>query len=449
MPCENSLLLTDLYELTMLHGYQQEGMNETAVFEFFFRELPRERNFLLAAGLEHALDFVEQAHFTEEELEWLAQQPNFPRDFIDFLADWRFRGELYAPPEGTVLFPQEPLLRVVAPLVEAQLLESRLINLLHYETLIASKAARCRLAAPNKQLVDFGMRRAHGAEAALLAARSTYIAGFDGTATVLAGQRWGIPVYGTMAHSYIQAHDSEAEAFAAFARAQPNNLVLLIDTYDTLSGARRVVELAPSLAEKGLRIKAVRLDSGDLAALAPQVRQILDEGGLKETRIFTSGGLDERDLVELIGADVPIDGYGVGTRVDTSSDRAYLDGVYKLTEYAGRPRRKRSEGKESWPGRKQVYRRYENGRMAGDRVVLEGETADGKPLLECVMRGGRRLKARESLAEIRDRAAAELAALPRAQRDLAPAPPYPVELAPSLHALAEEVDRGTAAETRP
>src|SRR5690554_6282532 len=247
MDAFNSLLLTDLYELTMLHGYYQQGMQQTASFELFFRRLPPARNFLLTAGLETVLDFVERARFSEPELDWLATLGHFPRDFLDHLADWRFDGDIDAVPEGTVMFPDEPVLRITAPLPQAQLLESRLMNLVHFQTLIASKAARSALVAPDRLLVDFGLRRAHGAEAGLLAARSAYLAGFAGTATVLAGQYYRIPLFGTMAHSYIQAHDSELEAFRSFAAAQPDNLVFLIDTYDTEGGARLVAQLATEL----------------------------------------------------------------------------------------------------------------------------------------------------------------------------------------------------------
>ncbi|HEX5512815.1 MAG TPA: nicotinate phosphoribosyltransferase, partial [Gammaproteobacteria bacterium] len=358
MDAADSLLLTDLYQLTMLHAYHEEGLEETASFDFFVRRLPPQRNFLLAAGLETALAFIEQAHFRPEELAWLASLGRFPTDFLDALAQWRFSGDVYAVPEGTVMFPQEPLLRVTAPVAEAQLLESRLINLLHLQTLIASKAARCVLAAPDSLLVDFGMRRAHGAEAALLAARAAYLAGFAGTATVLAGQRFGIPLYGTMAHSYIQAHPDETTAFAAFAAAQPNNLVFLIDTYDTEAGAAAVVALATQLRVQGVRTTAVRLDSGDLAVHARRVRAILDAGGLPEVGIFCSGNLDEYEIAGLLAGGAPITGFGVGTQLDVSADAPSLDCAYKLTEYAGHPRRKRSEGKQTWPGRKQVWRRY-------------------------------------------------------------------------------------------
>ena len=329
---ERSALLTDLYQLTMLKAYWEHGMHETAVFEFFVRRLPPKRQFLMAAGLAHALDYLEGLRFESDELEWLRGQPGFPPAFVDWLADLRFTGDVDAMPEGTVFFPEEPLLRVTAPLPEAQLIETRLISLLNYASLIATKAIRFRLAAPTARLVDFGLRRAHGAEAGLLAARAAYIAGFDGTATVLAGKRWGIPTFGTMAHSFIQAHDREADAFMRFARAHPGNAVLLIDTYDTEAGASKVVEIASRLRAEGIEITAVRLDSGDLAAHARRVRRILDEGGFPEVRIFASGSLEEHDVARLARA--PIDGFGIGTALTVSADDPKLDSVYKLQEYA-------------------------------------------------------------------------------------------------------------------
>lgn len=434
-----SLLLTDLYQLTMLQGYFERGMNDTAAFEFFARKLRPGRGFLLAAGLEQVLDFVEQARFAPQELEWLRGTGKFSSEFVDWLAGWHFEGDIDAMPEGTVCFPDEPLLRVTAPLPQAQLIETRLINLLHFQTLIASKAARSVLVAPGKLLVDFGLRRAHGAEAGLLAARAAYLAGYSGSATVLAGQRFGIPMFGTMAHSFVQAHDDETEAFRSFAHAQPDNVVLLIDTYDTETAAHKVVALARELEREGIAIKGVRLDSGDLGYLAQRVRRILDGGGLRATTIFASGDLDEYRLRELLAQGAPIDGFGIGTKLDTSADAPFIDCAYKLEEYAGRPRRKRSIGKATWPGRKQVWRRYdEAGRMAGDVVSLEHDGQPGEPLLQPAMRGGRRL-AQPTLEQARQRAAGNLGKLPVALAGLEEGG-YPVEISPALHQLAVAVD---------
>lgn len=438
----SSPLLTDLYELTMLQAYFEQGMTGTAVFELFVRELPPRRNFLVAAGLEQALEFAEGLRFGDEELAWVERSGLFRSAFARQLAALRFTGEIHAMREGTVFFPNEPVLRVSAPFPEAQLLETRVLNLVHFQTVVASKAARSRLAARGRRLIDFGLRRAHGAEAGLLASRASYLAGFEGTSTALAAPLYGIPVFGTMAHSFVQAHEREELAFEHFAAAQPRNVTLLIDTYDTERGARCVVELAPRLKARGIAIKAVRLDSGDLAEHAKQVRRILDDGGLKEVGIFSSGSLDEYALADLLGRGAPIDGFGVGTAMDTSSDAPYLDCAYKLMEYAGRARRKRSEGKATLPGRKQVYRRYDSdGTMAGDVLTLEGDRQQGAALLRPVMREGRRLAPPEPLSAIRERVAMELARLPAHLRALKSEPAYPVEISPALRALIAEVDQ--------
>lgn len=442
MTTNNDALLTDLYQLTMLQAYFEQQMDETAVFEFFVRRLPPQRGFLLAAGLEQALRYLEELRFGDEAIAWLRRSGRFTTPFCDSLADFQFRGDVHAMCEGTVFYPDEPILRVTAPLQQAQFVESRLLNILHFQTLVASKAARCVLAAPNKLLVDFGMRRAHGAEAGLLAARASYIAGFNGSATVLANVKFGIPVFGTMAHSFIQAHSSEELAFEHFARAQPDNVVLLIDTYDTEAAAHKVVRLAPRLKQDGITIKAVRLDSGNLAEHAHKVRSILDTGGLPEVTIFSSGGLDEYALRDLIAAQAPIDGFGVGTNMDVSADAPSLDCAYKLVEYAGHPRRKHSEGKATWPGRKQVYRQYDNGnQMRADTVTVDGDPQQGKALLKPVMRAGRLLEPPPSLDDVRRHAAAELSRLPQHLCELAAEPPYPVTIAPALKSLAHEVDR--------
>ncbi|HEX8012347.1 MAG TPA: nicotinate phosphoribosyltransferase [Casimicrobiaceae bacterium] len=440
----HSVLLTDLYELTMLQAYFAQAMNGTAVFEFFVRKLPPERNFLMAAGLAQVLDYLRELAFSAEDLAWLRECGRFSPAFVDSLCDLRFTGDVDAMPEGTVFFADEPILRVIAPLREAQLVESRVMNLLHYETVVASKAARMVLAAPGKMLVDFGLRRAHGAEAGLLSARASFLAGFTGTATLEAGRQFGIPVYGTMAHSYVQAHADEASAFESFAKSQPANAMLLIDTYDTEHAARKVVALAPKLAAKGIAIKGVRIDSGDLGEHARRVRAILDAAGLTGVTIFASGNLDEYRLRELVGERAPIDGFGVGTRMNTSADAPYLDCAYKLEEYNGRPRRKRSEGKATWPGRKQVYRRYrEDGVLLGDELTLEGAVAPGTPLLRPVVRGGASVGAGATLEAARERARAELARLPGPLRSLDAAPPYAVSVAPALRTLAAEIDAAT------
>jgi nicotinate phosphoribosyltransferase len=323
-----------------------------------------------------------------------------------------------------------------------------MMNFLHFQSLIAAKAARMVLAAPGKSLVDFGLRRAHGGEAGLMAARAAYVAGFAGSATVLAEQRFGVPAFGTMAHSFVQVHDDERTAFEHFARSRPEGLTLLIDTYDTEAAARTVVALAPSLASEGIGIQAVRLDSGDLLALSRSVRRILDEGGLGHVTIFASSGLDEDDLLRFRQAGAPIDGYGIGTSLTTSADAPALDCAYKIQEYAGVPRRKRSAGKATWPGRKQVWRSYgADGRMAGDVVALEAEPHPGEPLLVPVMRAGRRIELQATLMDARARAARDLRRLPEPLRRMVEDAVYPVKIAPSLVRLADALDRRSVAES--
>jgi nicotinate phosphoribosyltransferase len=442
MDPSRSPLLTDLYQLNMIQAYLEHGETNTAVFEFFVRKLPRTRGFLMAAGLEQALDFLENLRFSPTDLEWLASSGRFSKELIDRLGSFRFTGDVHAMPEGTVFFPTEPILRVTAPLPEAQLVETRLINILHFQSLIAAKAARHVLLTPGKLLVDFGLRRAHGAEAGLLAARASHIAGYAGTATMLAGQLYGIPIYGTMAHAFVQAFDDEMAAFEAFAQSRPEGLILLIDTYDTEAAARKVVELAPRLKAKGVAIRGVRLDSGDLVALSKSVRKILDAGGCKDVTIFASGGIDEVELTEFARSGAPIDGLGIGTSLTTSIDVPALDCAYKLQEYAGIGRRKLSAGKATWPGRKQVWRSYDaDGRMSGDVISLEGDTLDGEPLIEQVMKGGRRIGPSRSLAELRERAARDLARLPEALRRLEQGAGYRVDIAPALRSYTEDVDR--------
>ena len=440
-PC-STVLLTDLYQLTMVQAHVEQGMMDSAVFEFFVRRLPARRGFLMAAGLEQVLDFLEQLHVSSAELKWLEQTGRFSRSCLDYLENLRFSGDVHAMQEGTVFFPHEPILRVTAPLPQAQLVETRIMNLLNFQTLIASKAARSVLAGGGKPLIDFGLRRAHGAEAGLLAARASYLAGFAGTSTVLAGMDYDIPIYGTMAHSFVQAHKDETTAFEHFALAQPEHAVLLIDTYDTEAAAHKVVGLARRLKQRGITVKGVRLDSGDLADHARKVRRILDEGGLPQAQILASGNLDEYQLQQLIATGAPIDSFAVGTAMTTSADAPSLDCAYKLQEYAGRPCRKRSEGKATWPGRKQVYRQYaRDGRCEYDVVTTSQDPGAGDPLLHPVMTEGRRLISNRKLTELRQRAAAQLAQLPDSIRSLECDHPYEVRISQSLQDLARVVDQ--------
>jgi nicotinate phosphoribosyltransferase len=436
-----SPLLTDLYQLNMVQAYLDRGETSEAVFEFFVRKLPERRGFLLAAGLADALDYLETLRFSDEDIAWLKSTGRFRDNLLDYLAGFRFTGDVHAIPEGTACFPREPLVRITAPLPQAQLIETRLINILHFQTLIASKAARMVLAAPGKALSDFGLRTAHGAEAGLFSARASYIAGFAGAANVLAGERYGIPVVGTMAHSFIQVHDDETKAFEDYARSRPDGVTLLIDTYDTEKGARKVVDLAPRLKADGISIRGVRIDSGDLIESSRKVRRILDDGGLRDVIIVVSGGINEDVLQTMMREQAPIEGFGIGVNLAASIDAPSLDCAYKLQEFKGRPRRKRSEGKETWPGRKQVFRTYDaQGRMARDIVTVETEAHDGDALVVPVMRGGKRLP-QPSLEETRAHAAQQLAMLPQALARLQPGASYPVTIAQPLHDLADEADR--------
>src|ERR1700734_2291707 len=437
-----SALLTDLYQINMMQAYLDRGATDTAVFELFARNLPPRRGFLVAAGLEQALQFLETLQISAAEMEWLKSTGRFRPNLIDYLSSLRFTGDVHAMAEGSVFFANEPILRITAPLPQAQLVESRLINIIHYQTLVAAKAARCMLVAPGKVLVDFGLRRAHGAEAGLMAARASYLAGFAGTATVLAGEMFNIPLYGTMAHSFIEAFDDESTAFETYARARPNNLVFLLDTYDTEAAARKVVALAPKLKADGIIVRAVRLDSGDLIALSKSVRSILDQGGLHDVTIFASGGLDEDSLIAFAKANAPIDGIGIGPSLTPSADVPNIDFVYKMQEYAGLPRRKKSDKKATWPGRKQVWRHYgADGRMTGDLLGLESSDGDGEPLLQIVMKGGRRIEASPPLEDARQRVKRGLERLPEPLRALDPGTTYQVEIAAELEALAAGVDR--------
>lgn len=425
----------------MLQAYWQHGMHETAVFEFFVRKLPAQRSFLLAAGLEQALAYLEEFAFPPDDIEWLAQTQVFQPGFLRWLEDMRFTGDVNAMPEGTAFFAEEPILQVIAPLPEAQLVETRLINLLNFQTAIASKAVRSVLVASGKLLVEFGLRRSQGAEAALMAARASYIAGFDGTSNVLAGKLFNIPLFGTMAHSFIQAHDDEIAAFENFADANSGDIVLLIDTYDTEAAAIKVAHLAAALKERSIKIKGVRIDSGDLGKHAASVRAILDAARLHDVTIFASGNLDEYALRDLVGSGAPIDGFGLGTRLDTSSDAPYLDCAYKLQEYAGRPRRKRSEGKTTWPGCKQVYRKLDSSnRLESDFLTFRRETLAAEALLIPVMRSGKRLADPQPLPALRRHTASQLAQLPDRLRTLATSEPFKVTVSSSLRECARALD---------
>ena len=440
---EDLALFTDLYQLTMLQAYFEERMTERAVFSLFVRRLPRNRNFLVACGLDTVLDYLESLRFTRQDLDYLGTLGMFSDRFLAWLTDFRFTVDIYAVREGTPIFANEPILEVEAPLPEAQLIETFVLNQVQLQTMLASKAHRVVTAARGRSVIDFGARRMHGTDAALNAARAFRIAGVNATSNVLAGKRFGIPVAGTLAHSYIQAHGDEVAAFRAFAKLYPDT-VLLIDTYDTLAGVEKVIKLARELGED-FKVRAVRLDSGDLLDLSRRVRAALDRAGLSRVQIFASSSLDEYEIDKLVSSGAPIDGFGVGTAMGVSADAPYLDIVYKLTSYAGEGRVKLAASKPVLPGCKQIFRMSNGDNDTGDTIARAGEDLPGRPLLEQVMRDGRRLVSpTRDLGDTRRYAAEQIARLPEAVQSLPEAhPPYPVEISPELNAYHEEVVRQT------
>ena len=434
-------LFTDLYELTMLQSYWQHGMDAPATFELFARTLPEGRNYLLACGLDSALTYLERLAFDADALA-AVERLGFPAGFLDWLGDLRFTGDVWAMPEGTLAFANEPLLTVEAPLPEAQIVETYLINQVHFQTLIASKGARVVGAAAGRPVADFGGRRAHGTDAGLLAARALHLAGMASTSNVAAGARYGIPVTGTMAHSYVQAHGDDRAAFRDFVATHPGT-TLLVDTFDTLDGVRTVAALAAEIGD-AFQVGAIRLDSEPLGELAVESRRILDAAGLDAVRIIASGGLDERGVAALVAAGAPIDAFGVGTRAVTSADAPTFDAVYKLAAYDGEGRIKHSPGKATLPGRKQVFRqRAPSGTASRDILARHDEPHDGDPLLVPVMRSGERLPAgSEPLPRSRERAATEVARLPSRLSALdAAEPPYEVAVSDALRADAARLGR--------
>ncbi len=440
-------LVIDLYELTMGASYLEEDMFGEATFSLFIRDYPRHRAFFVSAGLERLLDMISGFRFHEDSLRYLELTGKFKQSFLDYLREFRFTGTIRAIPEGRLFFTQEPVLEVTAPIIEGQLIETLIINTIQLETMIAGKAARCVHAARGRGLIDFGLRRTHGVDAGVGAARATYLAGFLGTSNVLAGKIHGIPIFGTMAHSYVTSFRLEMDAFLAFARTFPDNTVLLIDTYDTVHGARQAVEVARRLATEGKGLLGVRLDSGDLVALSREVRHIFREAGFPQIRIMASGGLDEIDLRDLLEAGAEIDIFAVGTRVGVSADAPYLDMAYKLVEFEGRPVLKLSSGKKTWVGRKQVYRFHDHrDRMEEDVLSLLSELPPdgGEPLLQKVMENGERLIPPESLQDIRSRFASEWEKLPEQYRKLEPEELYPVAISQAL----QDMDRLTVRERK-
>lgn len=438
---EGLAAFTDLYELTMVQAYLEEGMLDRAVFSLFSRRLPEPRNYLLASGIDTVLELLETVSFTEDQVDYLGTLPQFNRRFLDWARQFRFTGSIRAVADGTPVFANEPILEVTAPLPEAQLLETLIMNQVSVETVLASKASRIVHAARGRAVIDFGARRMHGIDASLKAARAFHIAGIKATSNVLAGHRYGIPVSGTMAHSYIQAHDSEMDAFRAFTRLYPET-VLLVDSYDTLAGVAKVIALARERGDD-FAVQSIRLDSGDLADLSKEARDMLDEAGLRQVKIFASSGLDEYGIDELLARDAPIDGFGIGTHMGVASDAPGLDLAYKLCEYAGRGRLKLSSSKPIMPGPKQVFRVLDdNGAAIRDVIARAEESLDGEPLLHLCMENGRRLAPPRKLDDIRDRTAAEIDRLPASIRRLAPVPAsYPVAMSDALSQYHEAVKK--------
>ncbi|MCY3558977.1 MAG: nicotinate phosphoribosyltransferase [Chloroflexi bacterium] len=395
-----SALFVDLYELTMAQLYYERGMTREAVFELTVRELPEQWDYLIAAGLDRALSFLEQLRFSEDDLEFLGSLPQFSQAFIDQLGRLRFTGDVWAPPEGAIVYPDEPLVQVIAPLAEAQIIETAMINQIAFPTLVASKAARAVDAAAGRPVIEFGGRRAHGAEAAIEASRATYIAGFEATSSVEAGRRFGVPITGTMAHSFVLAEGDEAEAFDAFVSRYPGT-TLLVDTYDTQPGVANAVRTARRFGPGS--VGAIRIDSGDLRTEAWQARVMLDTAGLSDVRIVASGGLDEYQIADLLSANAPIDIFACGTSIVAPPDAATLDSAYKMVEYDGRPVAKRSPGKPGIGHRKQVWRLPEHDLIAR---FDEPPLGEAEPLLQQVMAAGQRTAAgSESLTQMRARAA--------------------------------------------
>jgi nicotinate phosphoribosyltransferase len=439
LPAFPGPLFTDLYELTMAAGYFDRQMDDPSTFSLFVRAHPR-RGFFVAAGLQAVVDTLSRFQFSDEEIDWLAGTGQFKREFLAHLATLRFTGDVVAMAEGEIFFPDEPVMEVTAPLIQAQIIETYLINTVGVATMMATKAARCVHAAAGRPVVDFSLRRTQGSHAGMTVARSSYIAGFSGTSNVLAGKSWGIPISGTMAHSYVTAFNSETDAFQAYADLFPDSAVFLIDTYDTLAGARAAADVGNRMKRKGHTLLGVRLDSGDMVALSRQVRRILDQAGLPEVKIFASSGFDEYVLEQLIADGACIDAFGVGTRMGTSADAPYLDMVYKMVRLGERNVHKASEGKITLAGEKQVFRKTgADGRFLGDIIGLRDDAPDGAgPLLTPLMENGRLVGPTSTLEQIRSRFAGNFERLDNSHKRFTDPQPYPVVVSERLVALQKE-----------
>ncbi len=436
-------LFTDLYQLTMAESYWRHQQNRLATFSLFIRKYPPPYTYFVAAGLATVVDYLQTVHFPPSALAYLRETGRFSDAFLDFLRTWRFRGDVVALPEGCPFFVNEPVLEVTAPIIDAQLVESFIVNAIHLQTLIATKAARCVDAARGRSLIDFALRRTHGTDAGLKVARASYLVGFDATSNVLAGQRYGIPITGTMAHSYITCFADELEAFRAFAKTYPDQTVLLIDTYDTLRGAHHAVQVGREMAERGHKLLGVRLDSGDMTTLSREVRAILDAAGLPDVRIVASGGFDEYAIEAALQGGACIDIFGVGTKMGVAADAPYFDMAYKLVKYDGRPVMKLSASKVTLVDDKQIWRRTVDDVDVEDIIALRDEAVTlpgARPLLQPVLRDGRLVAPLPSLQEARTRHADAMARLPEACRRLKDGEPYPVRLSPGLLALQTEVE---------
>jgi nicotinate phosphoribosyltransferase len=437
-------IMTDLYELTMAASYFEQDMFAPATFSLMVREYPPKRSYLVCAGLDPLLDYLESFHFHADDLEYLERTSLFPSKFLQFLETLRFTGEVRAIPEGRIAFCDEPLVEITAPVMQAQVVETFVINSINLPTLVATKASRCHFAAGERRLVDFSLRRTHGMDAGLMVARASFIGGFIGTSNVQAGKIYDLPIYGTMAHSYVESFDREIDSFRAFAKSFPDNTVLLIDTYDTLAGARKALTVAREMRKSGQDLRAVRLDSGDMVQLSQQVREIFDKAGFPEVRIFASGDFDEFKIRKTLTAGAIIDAFGVGTKMGVSADAPYLNMAYKMVMYNGRPVLKLSSGKVSLAGPKQVFRQGdEHGLFRGDLVgLVDEEVAESESLLETVMRDGKRVLPKEPLPKIQKRFKEEFNLLPETYKDLEGNPNYPVKITPKLQALQDQVKRG-------
>ncbi len=439
---EPPALLTDLYQLTMAACYFDQGMAAEATFSLFIRQYPQDRGYFVAAGLAEALHYLETLRFTGEDLAYLESTGLFKASFLDYLGQVRFNGEVHALPEGSLFFKDEPILEVSGPILEAQLVETFIINAISLQTLIATKASRSLHAAQGRPLVDFSLRRTQGADAGLKVARASYLAGFSGSSNVLAGKIYGLPIFGTMAHSFITTFPWEIDAFRVFSRIFPGATTLLIDTYDSLAGARNALQVAREMEARGGRLQSVRLDSGDMAAISREVRRLLDDGGAPEVRILASGGFDEYKIAAVLAAGAQIDSFAVGTRMGVSADAPYFDIAYKLVKYGGRPVMKLSAGKATLVDKKQAYRHYDGqGQMCRDVIALRQEEVTGAvPLLRPVMRRGRIIGPEQSLNDSREYFLSQFALLPEPYKALRDPSLYPVALSPGLRELQSQVE---------